>query len=130
MSATSSSYGANPLACAAGQAVLDIIEEPGFLDRVGRVAAVLAAGIRDLEAASPYVRQSRGVGMMLGFDLVDPATQRPAGSDLCRQLFQNSLDAGILTVGDVPSVRLNPPIVLTEGEANEAMAALQIALTV
>ena len=127
-SATSSSYGANPLACAAGIAVLDILTAPGFLERVDRVAARLAQGITELQATSPYVRATRGVGMMLGFDLVDPATGALASPELCLRLFRRCLDAGILIVGDVPEVRLNPPLVLTEAGADEAIAALRSAL--
>ncbi|MDQ2960786.1 MAG: aspartate aminotransferase family protein [Candidatus Dormibacteraeota bacterium] len=128
MSATSSSYGANPLGCAAGIAVLDIITAPGFLQKVRRVARRLVTGITELELESPYVRASRGVGMMLGFDLVDPATGHLAGRELCLRLFHRCLENGILIVGDVPEVRLNPTLVLTEPEADAAVSALQRAL--
>jgi 4-aminobutyrate aminotransferase-like enzyme len=127
-SATSSSYGANPLACAAGIAVLDVITAPGFLDQVGRVADRLAHGIAALQAESPYVAANRGVGMMLGFDLVDPQTGALAGPGLCLRLFQRCLQAGILIVGDVPEVRLNPPLVLDLAGADQAIAALRRAL--
>jgi 4-aminobutyrate aminotransferase-like enzyme len=127
-SATSSSYGANPLACAAGIAVLDVITAPGFLDNVNRVALRLAEGVAALQRESPFVAANRGIGMMLGFDLVDPETGALAGSELCLQLFRRCLEEGILIVGDVPEVRLNPPLVLTEDGAAEAIAALRRAL--
>jgi 4-aminobutyrate aminotransferase/(S)-3-amino-2-methylpropionate transaminase len=127
-SATSSSYGANPLACAAGIAVLDIVGAPGFLDQVNRTAARLAQGIAAVERGSPYVARNRGVGMMLGFDLVDPTTRELAGPELSLRLFRRCLDEGILIVGDVPEVRLNPPLVLTEDGADEAVEALRRAL--
>jgi 4-aminobutyrate aminotransferase-like enzyme len=127
-SATSSSYGANPLACVAGMAVLDVVTAPGFLDQVNRTAGRLAQGIAALEQDSPYVARNRGVGMMLGFDLVDPASGELARPELCVTLFRRCLDEGILIVGDVPEVRLNPPLVLTEDGADEAIAALQRAL--
>ena len=127
-SATSSSYGANPLACAAGTAVLDIVTAAGFDERTGEVAAVLAEGIAELERTSPYVRAARGVGMMLGFDLVHPATGALAGRDLCLRLFRRCLDEGILVVGDVPEVRLNPPLVLSLDEAAGAVDMLRRAL--
>ena len=128
-SATSSSYGGNPIACAAGTAVLDILGEPGFLERVDRVALRLARGVAALEEASDVVRANRGVGMMLGFDLVDPTSAALAGPEQCLALFRRCLDEGILIVGDVPEVRLNPPLVLTEAQADEAIAALHRALT-
>lgn len=127
-SATSSSYGANPVACAAGSAVLEVITAPGFLDQVNRTARRLAEGIGALESESPHVSRNRGVGMMLGFDLVDPDTGALAGPELSLQLFHRCLDEGILIVGDVPEVRLNPPLVLTESGADEAIAALRRAL--
>jgi 4-aminobutyrate aminotransferase / (S)-3-amino-2-methylpropionate transaminase / 5-aminovalerate transaminase len=124
MSATSSSYGANPVACAAGLAVLDILREEGFLDNVRAVSRVLAEGIRAIEDRSPYVTRSRGVGLMLGFDFVDPATGDLAGAELCKRLFLDTLHRGLLIVGDVPGVRLNPPMTLSVDEAEQALEAL------
>jgi len=127
-SATSSSYGANPLSCAAGIAVLDVLGAAGFLEQVNRTALRLAEGIAMLELESPFVSHNRGVGMMLGFDLIDPTTRGLAGPELCLRLFRRCLDEGILIVGDVPEVRPNPPLVLTEDGADEAIAALRRAL--
>ena len=127
-SATSSSYGANPLACVAGNAVLDVLTAPGFLDGVNHTARRLAEGIATLEGESQFVARNRGVGMMLGFDLVDPSTGALAAPELCLRLFRRCLEEGILIVGDVPEVRLNPPLVLTRDGADEAIAALRRAL--
>ena len=128
MSATSSSYGANPVACAAGLAVLEILGEDGFLDNVAAVAGVLAEGLREIERSSPYVVRTRGVGLMLGFDFVDPATGELAGPELCKRLFLDTLAHGLLIVGDVPGVRLNPPMTLTVPEAEQALEALSAAV--
>ena len=125
MSATSSSYGANPMACAAGTAVLDVIGAPGFRDNVDRVSHVLAAGVVELAASSPFVRAPRGAGMMLGFDIVDPNSGELASRELCVAHFRRCLDNGILIVGDVPEVRLNPTLVLTEHEAQQALQSLR-----
>ena len=124
MSATSSSYGANPVACAAGLAVADILREDGFLDNVRSVGRILADGLRQIERDSPYIVRSRGVGLMLGFDFVDPATGELAGAELCKRLFLDTLGRGLLIVGDVPGVRLNPPMTLTAAEAEQALEAL------
>jgi 4-aminobutyrate aminotransferase-like enzyme len=126
-SATSSSYGANPVACAAGLAVLDILAEDGFLENVREVGRRLATGLRRIEAESPYVAATRGVGMMLGFDLVDPDTGELAGPQLSQRLFHACLDEGLL-VAQVPRVRLNPPLTLRPAEADAALEALAAAL--
>jgi 4-aminobutyrate aminotransferase / (S)-3-amino-2-methylpropionate transaminase / 5-aminovalerate transaminase len=124
MSATSSSYGANPVACAAGLAVLEILGGDGFLENIAAVGAVLAEGLREIERSSPYVERTRGAGLMLGFDFVDPATGELAGPELCKRLFLDTLARGLLIVGDVPGVRLNPPMTLTVAEAEQALEAL------
>jgi 4-aminobutyrate aminotransferase / (S)-3-amino-2-methylpropionate transaminase / 5-aminovalerate transaminase len=126
-SATSSSYGANPVACAAGLAVLETIREDRILDNVGSTGARLARGLRELAAASPYVRHPRGVGLMLGFDLVDPATGELAGKDLAQRLFTAILDRDVL-LAQVPAVRVNAPLTLTAEEADLALTALWDAL--
>jgi 4-aminobutyrate aminotransferase-like enzyme len=127
LSATSSSYGANPLACAAGLAVLDIVTAPGFGENVQAVGRHVAEGLLQLQRSSPYVRNVRGVGLMLGFDLVDPATGRLADPQLSQRLFRALLDKGLL-VAQVPAVRLNAPLTLTRAEADEALAAMSAAL--
>jgi 4-aminobutyrate aminotransferase-like enzyme len=127
LSATSSSYGANPVACAAGLAVVDTLEIPGFLANVQRVGAHLGAGLRSLAARAPYLERPRGVGLMLGFDLVDPATGEPASADLSQRLFRRLLDHGLL-VAQVPAVRLNAPLTLTMDEADAALEAMSGAL--
>ena len=126
-SATSSSYGANPVACAAGMAVIDTIREDGILDGVRRAGAVLGAGLVEIAASSPYVRHPRGVGLMLGFDLVDPRTGELAGKDLAQELFVAVLDRDVL-LAQVPAGRVNAPLPLSVAEAELAVDALRAAL--
>ncbi len=127
LSATSSSYGANPVACAAGLAVLDTIEQDGILENVRSTGATLAAGLCDLAARSPYVALPRGIGLMLGFDIVDPATGELASAELSQRFFLRLLERGLL-IAQVPGVRLNAPLTLTPAEADLALEALNGAL--
>jgi 4-aminobutyrate aminotransferase-like enzyme len=127
LSATSSSYGANPLACAAGQAVIEVIGAPGFLDNVRAVSERMRTGLRRLAEASPYVAKVRGVGLMLGFDLVDPGTGALASTELSQELFLRILERGLL-IAQVPGVRLNAPLTLSLDEAEQALDALTGAL--
>ncbi|HEX3604365.1 MAG TPA: aspartate aminotransferase family protein [Candidatus Dormibacteraeota bacterium] len=127
-SATSSSYGANPVACAAGRAVLDVVTGEGFLENVRATGTRLAGGLRSLEAESPYVSATRGVGLMLGFDLVDPDTGALASPELSQRLFLSCLQRGLL-VAQVPRVRLNAPLTLRPDEADAALEALASALS-
>jgi len=109
-------YGGNPLACAVGCAVMDVMTEPGFLDHVSRVAGRFRQGLEGLVAAHPDVFESvRGEGLMLGL------TCKATNTDVVKAGYA----AHVLTVpagGNV--VRLLPPLTLTEAEAEEGLARL------
>jgi len=111
-------YGGGPLACAAGNAVLDVILAPGFLDGVDRVARHLWRGLLDLAKRHPTVIESvRGAGLLLGLKLHD-AVSNGAMQDA-------ALQEGLLTVAAGMNVlRLAPPLIITEADADEAVALL------
>lgn len=127
-SGTSSSYGGNPIACAAGQATLDILTEESFLPQVQAVARHSAKRLRRLAELSPRVGRPRGAGLMLGFDLVDPASGDLADRDCCLAVFRDYRDRGLLLPADVPRVRISPPLTLGFGEADELFDVLEAVL--
>lgn len=129
MSAMSTSYGGNPLACSAGLAVLDVIAQDSFLANVRRVGQLLAEGLSRISDISPHMSQPRGVGLMLGFDIVDSRTGGLASQKLCAQLFCRCRDRGLLLAADVPRVRLSPPLTLSTAEATEFLTILDWAMT-
>jgi acetylornithine/N-succinyldiaminopimelate aminotransferase len=109
-------FGGNPLACAAANAVLDVILAPGFLDDVARRGALLRGALQKLVAAHPAVfEEVRGTGLMLGLK--------------CRTLNtivqQACLDEALLTVaaGD-NTLRLVPPLIVSEADCAEAVLRL------
>jgi len=113
-----STYGGNPLACAAGNAVLDIILAPGFLDQVDRVARYLWRGLLALADRHPTVIEGvQGAGLLLGLRL------RP---EVNNGEMQNAAAAeGLLTVAAGMNVlRLAPPLIITEAEVDEAIRLL------
>jgi acetylornithine/N-succinyldiaminopimelate aminotransferase len=115
-------YGGNPLACAAGNAVLDVLLADGFLDRVDRVARHLWRGLVGLaERHRDLVEDVRGAGLLLGIRLRD--------GFLNTDLQAAALAEGLLTVAAGQNVlRLAPPLIITEAEADEAVDLLGRAL--
>ncbi len=111
-------YGGNPLACAAGNAVLDVMLAPGFLDRVDRVARHLWRGFLDLAARHPLVvEEVRGAGLLLGLKL------RPEVNN--GEMQSACVAEGLLTVAAGMNVlRVAPPLVITEAEADLALEML------
>ncbi len=111
-------YGGNPLACAAGNAVLDIVLEPGFLEDVDRVARHLWRGMVALAARHPeVVEDARGAGLLLGLKL------RPEVVN--SEMQAGCVAEGLLTVAAGQNVlRVAPPLIITEAEADEALEML------
>jgi len=111
-------FGGNPICCAAALAVLDTIESEDLLAHVKRVGERIRHGVEALD--HPLVSGVRGAGLLLGITLRGPA----AGA-----LTAVLKDAGFLVNAAVPDVvRLAPPLNLTEAQADAFLAALPAAL--
>ncbi|MFF3213871.1 acetylornithine transaminase [Streptomyces sp. NPDC002886] len=107
-------FGGNPIACAAGLAVIDTIAADGLLDQVKERGERLRGGIEGF--AHPLVSHVRGAGLLLGIVLTEP---------LAPQVQRAAQDAGFLVNAPAPDVvRLMPPYVLTEAEADAFLQAL------
>ena len=103
-----STYGGNPLVCAAARAVLDTIEQQDLCANATSRGRIIRSTVE--AGAGELIRETRGRGLMLGFEL-----QRD-----CAELVQRGLDAGLLinvTAGS--TLRLLPPLVISEPEALE-----------
>src|SRR6266511_2425302 len=113
-----STFGGNPVCCAAALAVLDTIEAEGLLDHAKRVGELLRAGIEGL--GHPFVAGVRGAGLLLGIVLRGPGAAAVTG------LMQQ---AGFLTNAVAPDVvRLAPPLIVTAEQVEAFLAALPAAL--
>ena len=109
-------FGGNPLAMAVGNAVLDVVLAPGFIERVGQIALRLKQSLAELKDKHPEViAEIRGEGLMLGLKLHTLNTD-----------FVNEARAhGLLVVGAGDNVvRLLPPLIITEADVAEAVSRL------
>ncbi len=114
-----STYGGNPLACAVGCAVMDIVSTPEFLETVNARAGFLRQKLEGLVAAHPDVFEGvRGVGLMIGLKCkVAPIDVVKAG-----------YECGVITVPAAENVvRLLPPLNISEDEISEAVNRLDFA---
>jgi 4-aminobutyrate aminotransferase-like enzyme len=124
-SGSSSSYGGNPLAAAAARAAIEIILEEDQVDNAPRVGEAMLAELRAWEAELPLVRGARGRGLMLGLDLIDPVSGRLLDKKVTRWIFDTLLQRGVIAMCYAPTVRINPPLVIEEAEALEALATMK-----
>ncbi len=111
-----STFGGNPVACAAAVATLDLVASE-LADNASRIGQRLSAGLRSLSETQPMIQNVRGRGLMIGFDVPD--------HDAAEALEQACFERGllILTCGR-RGVRLAPPLVITEAQADSALAII------
>ncbi|HJR16750.1 MAG TPA: aspartate aminotransferase family protein [Gemmatimonadales bacterium] len=124
-------FGGNPVSMAAGLAVLEVIEEDGLQENARRVGARLLQGLRRLQANHRLVGEVRGLGLMLGLELVsDRASRAPAAAQTL-DVMEAAREMGVL-VGkgglDGNVLRIKPPMCLTLEDADFAVDVLDRAL--
>ncbi|MCH0543042.1 acetylornithine transaminase [Streptomyces sp. MUM 203J] len=113
-----STFGGNPVACAAGLAVLDTLAAEGALDEVKRLGERLRDGIESLD--HPLVSHVRGAGLLLGIVLTEP---------LAARVQQAAQDAGLLVNAPAPDVvRIMPPLIIGDDDVDSFLQALPGAL--
>ena len=128
-SASSSSYGGNPLASAAGLAALEIIVKEDLVKNSERVGAVMLSALEAMKDRHSIIGIVRGKGLMLGIELVrDQKTKEPIAKEFTKTLYQECLRRGLVAMTYSPSIRINPPLVITEDEALAGLAILDEAL--
>lgn len=124
-SGSSSSYGGNPLAAAAAHVTIQTIIEEELVENSRRVGARMLEEMQRWEREIPIVRDVRGKGLMIGMDLVAPGTTRLLDKKQTRWIFDTALSRGVLAMIYNPEVRINPPLVIDEDQALEALAILE-----
>jgi acetylornithine aminotransferase len=110
-----STFGGNPLACHTAETVIGVIEAEGLCEQAAAMGSRLLDGLRDRLGGLSGVQDIRGLGLMIGIEL-----ERP-----CGELVSRALNEGLLinvTAGNV--IRLLPPLIITEGEADTLLETL------
>jgi alanine-glyoxylate transaminase/(R)-3-amino-2-methylpropionate-pyruvate transaminase len=124
-------FGGNPVAMAAGLAVLDIIEDEDLQENARVLGGRLKAGMRELMARHRLIGDVRGRGLLLGMELVrDRTTKEPATSETV-EVWELAREMGVL-IGkggiDGNVLRIKPPLCITTGDADFALEVLEEAI--
>jgi 4-aminobutyrate aminotransferase-like enzyme len=124
-------FGGNPVSCATGLAVLDVIAEERLQARAQRVGARLLAGLRALANRHALIGDVRGLGLFLGVELVcDRATLAPAARQAA-YVVERLRERGLLVSTDGPLhnvLKIKPPLVFGEADADRLIAELDTVL--
>jgi alanine-glyoxylate transaminase/(R)-3-amino-2-methylpropionate-pyruvate transaminase len=125
-------FGGNPVSMAAGLAVLDVIEEEHLQENSKKLGARFKAGLTRLAKSHQLIGDIRGMGLMLGVELVrDRGTKEPAKQETL-DLLEAAREMSVLLgkgglYGNV--LRLKPPMCITEADVDYAIDVLDRALT-
>lgn len=116
----SSTWGGNPLACAASLAVLQVMKDEKLPENSERVGKVLKAALQDMQKRQPCVGDVRGRGLVNGLEFVDPRDRYTPAPQLTKKITLKAAERGLLLGklglhGNV--IRVAPPLVITEEEA-------------
>ncbi len=128
-SASSSSYGGNPLGAAAALVTIQTILSDKLVENSAKVGRLLHDGFVALAAKHRSIANVRGQGLLIGFDLVaDQKTGTLLPKEKCIKFFKGCLADGLIMMSYTPRVRVHPPLILSAAQANSALAIIDRAL--
>jgi 4-aminobutyrate aminotransferase-like enzyme len=122
-----STFGGNPVSCAAGLAVLDVLEEEHLQQNALQVGNYLLAKLKSLQQRHALIGDVRGSGLFLGVDLVlDRSTRAPAPNQ-ASYVVNRLRERGILAGTDGPHhnvIKLRPPLIFSQADADLFVSTL------
>jgi len=128
----SSTCGGNPVSCAAGLAVLDIMEAEDLIGNANRMGAIIKDRLLQIQEKCPYLGDVRGRGLVIGMEFVKDKQTREPAPDITRQVIDNAAQHGVL-VGSVGIygnvIRVAPPLMIHDAEVHESLDIMEQVLT-
>ena len=123
--AHASTFGGNPVACAAALATIELLEEE-LVENAARIGAHMMERMSDWPARFPIVGDVRGLGLMIGIEIVHDQETREKAPELRDRLEQMLFERGLLVLGaGQNTIRLCPPLVITRDQADFAVDTLE-----
>jgi len=124
----STSYGGNPMACAAAVASLEVILEEGLVERSAHLGDLLLARMAEMMERHPLIGDVRGKGCLLGIELVrDRVTKEPADAE-GHLVYQKAFAKGLAWIPAGNVLRMSPPIIMDDDVALKGMDLIEEAI--
>ena len=127
--AHASTFGGNPVSCAAASATIKLLKD-GLVANAAAVGAHLMAGLRELQRKHSLIGDVRGLGLMIGVELVRNRETKERAIDERNALVQSMFRRGVLVLGaGKNAIRIAPPLVLTRAQADTFLRVMDEALS-
>jgi 4-aminobutyrate aminotransferase/4-aminobutyrate aminotransferase/(S)-3-amino-2-methylpropionate transaminase len=121
----STSYGGNPMGCAAALASIEVIQEEHLCERAMHLGDILLQRMKKIEQESHIVGEARGLGCLLGLELVkDKATREPF-EEAGRLVYQKAFRKGLAWIPAGHILRMSPPLIMADDLAMKAMDIIE-----
>jgi 4-aminobutyrate aminotransferase-like enzyme len=121
----STSYGGNPMACAAALASIEVIEDENLVERSAHLGDVLMARMEQMKANHPLIGDVRGKGCLLAIELVKDRTTKEEATEEGAEVYRKSFTKGVAWVPAGNVLRLSPPIIMDDDVALKAMDIIE-----
>ena len=124
-------FGGNPVSCAIGRAVLDVIHDEGLQENAHRTGAYLLDRLRDLQRDFELIGDVRGLGLFIGVELVTDQESKTPATEQAAALIENLKERGVILSTEGPGhnvLKIKPPIVFNRGDADFFVDALRDSL--
>ena len=123
--AHASTFGGNPVACAAALVTIALLEQE-LVDNAARMGAYLRERMKDWPARFPTVGEVRGLGLMIGIELVRDQNTKEKAPELRDRVVSMAFERGLLVLGAGDNtIRLSPPLVITRDQCDFAIETLE-----
>jgi len=127
--AHSSTFGGNPVSCAASLATLHLLKD-GLVDNAARMGERMLSALRAMQARHPCMGDVRGKGLMIAVELIKDPQTKERDPALRKTVVERCYLRGLLVLGCGPnSVRFCPPLLISQDQVDEALEIFEDALT-
>mgnify|MGYP001102590625 CR=1 FL=1 len=124
-------YGGNPISCAAALATIGVIREENLLENARVQGGYILEAMRELRAESHVVGDVRGVGLMIAVEFIKPGTEKEPNTEAVRRILNRALEGGLLLYPCghwTQTIRLIPPLTITREQVDEGLAIFRQAV--
>ncbi len=124
-------FGGNPVSCAIGNAVLNVIQEEGLQEGALKIGNYLKLALKKLKSNFPIIGDVRGYGLFLGMELVTDVEKKLPAAEQCGYLANRMRERGILMSTDGPDhnvLKIKPPLCFGKSDADYLLENLEIVL--
>jgi 4-aminobutyrate aminotransferase-like enzyme len=124
----STSYGGNPMACAAALASIEVIEEENLCERSAHLGEILLGRMKEMESCHPIIGEARGLGCLLGIELVKSKATKEPFEEAGRLVYQKAFRKGLAWIPAGHILRMSPPLIMEDDLALKGLAIIEEAI--